>query len=106
MTAKSIIVAHIDPHVALPQALLNFVIKNVAGILLVLFQRQAASVAGNPQCKHALKIRENRAFYESWLLPKIITYCDSKGWAHPVVSSLIEGGPDRAEMTHTAASLS
>ena len=89
-TAKITMVTRIDPKVALPQTLLNFVIKNVAGILLVLFQRQAASVASNPQCKHAMKIRQDRAFYESWLLPKIRHYCDSRGWARPDVSSLAD----------------
>lgn len=89
-TAKITMVTRIDPKVALPQTLLNFVIKKVAGILLVLFQRQAASVASNPHCKHALQIREDRAFYESWLLPKIRHYCDSRGWSWPDVSSLVD----------------
>ena len=39
-TAKTVIVAHVDPKVALPQSLLNFVMRNVAGILLNMFQRQ------------------------------------------------------------------
>ena len=40
------------------QVLLNFVIKNVAGVLLSLFQRQVAYVVAHPlDCKHAIKIR-------------------------------------------------
>jgi hypothetical protein len=87
-TAKTIIVAQIDPKVPLPKQLVNFVMKNVAGVLLHMFQRQAAAVAKDPECKHAVKIRQNRSFYEEWLLPKIREHCDRKGWEQPTVLSL------------------
>jgi hypothetical protein len=59
-TAKTIIVAHVDPKVALPQSLINFVMRNMAGILLNVFQRQVQYVAAHPRCLHADKVRENR----------------------------------------------
>jgi len=91
-TAKTIIVAHVDPKVALPQSLINFVMRNMAGILLNVFQRQVQYVAAHPRCLHADKVRENRGFYEEWLLPKVQRYCAAQGWAPPRVSSLSPGG--------------
>jgi hypothetical protein len=57
--------------VNLPQVLLNFVIKNLAGVILYFFQKQVMKVAANPDCAHGVRIRQNREFYEQWLLPKI-----------------------------------
>ena len=43
---------------------------------------------------HADKVRENRGFYEDWLLPKVQHYCRTKGWVAPRVSSLGDADGD------------
>ncbi len=45
--------------------------KNVAGLMLYLFQRQAIKVSNDPECEHAQRIRSNREFYANWVLPKL-----------------------------------
>ena len=41
---QTVFVARVDPHLLLPQPLINFVIQKLAGVLLYLFQRQAHKV--------------------------------------------------------------
>ena len=68
----------------MPQGLLNFLIKNMAGILLHTFQKQVQRIARynklSPEEKKSKKqlgtsgeesINANRGFYCDWLLPKI-----------------------------------
>jgi hypothetical protein len=46
LLCQTIIVAKVDPKLHLPQMLLNFVIKNLAGVILYLFQCQVEKVRG------------------------------------------------------------
>ena len=55
----------------LPQTLINFVIKNIAGVGLYLFQQKSLKVSQNPNCSHSQQIRENQGFYIQWLYPKL-----------------------------------
>lgn len=52
-------------------SLINFVIRNVAGIILSLFQSQAKYVHQHPDCTHSHRIRENQEFYKDWVLKKL-----------------------------------
>jgi len=54
-----------------PQSALNFVIRNVSGMLLLMLQQQAKKISLNPKCKHATRIRDNKDFYEGWVLKKL-----------------------------------
>ena len=45
-----VIVAQVDPKFPLPQSVMNFIIKNIAGIFLSLFQRQVAKVDYSIAC--------------------------------------------------------
>jgi hypothetical protein len=40
----TVILARVDPKIALPQPFINFIIKNIAGVFLGIFQRQVAKV--------------------------------------------------------------
>lgn len=95
--ARTKIICNIDPRIYLPQLMINFIMKNLAGVFLYLFQQQALKVSKNPDCEHAKRIRENRVFYKDWVLRKLNSYCALNGWAQPVVSSLsgveVEGSP-------------
>eukprot|EP01034_Spumella_vulgaris_P034195 gene34196-42163_t len=103
-SAKTSIIAHIDPNTALPQTIINFLMKNLAGIFLHIYQKQVSKVHANPSCIHAERIRSNHGFYSQWLLPKLRNLCDLKGWEQPVISSLGDEGvpPKKKEMSMSA----
>jgi hypothetical protein len=44
LSSLSVVVAQVDPRIPLPQRFINFVIKNLAGVFLSLFQRQVVKV--------------------------------------------------------------
>lgn len=93
-SAKTTIIAEVNPNTPLPQYLLNFFIKNLAGVLLYFFQKQVIKVSKDPNCTHAHRIRENTDFYRNWMLPKLRNICALKGWEQPNVLSLgTEGIP-------------
>lgn len=81
--AKTKIICTVDPKVSVPRAVVNYAIKKLAGLLLYLLQSQAAFIRDNPECPHGLRIRQNRAFYQEWLLPKITALCELRGWDQP-----------------------
>mmetsp|Transcript_26097 Transcript_26097/g.28462 ORF Transcript_26097/g.28462 Transcript_26097/m.28462 type:complete len:217 (-) Transcript_26097:152-802(-) len=87
-SAQNIFIIHVDPNTRLPQTIINFVMRNLAGVLLYLFTKQAIKASKDPNCSHAQRIREDTEFYRDWLLPKLRAYCDLKGWEQPVIESL------------------
>lgn len=48
-----VVVAQVDPRIPLPQRFINFVIKNLAGVFLSLFQRQVVKVSDLEVCEGA-----------------------------------------------------
>ena len=68
-----------DPNTRLPHTIINFVMRNLAGVLLYLISRQSVKASKDHNCSHAKRIREDTAFYRDWLLPKI-RYCDYICW--------------------------
>ena len=42
----------------------------------------------NTNCPHGDRIRQNKEFYESWLLPKLKLLCEKKGWETPIIKHL------------------
>lgn len=70
-SAKTVIVADINPNCPLPASLLNFVIRKLAGLVLHWFQKQVIKVSQDHNCEHAHRIRENKDFYSRWLLPRL-----------------------------------
>jgi hypothetical protein len=87
-SAKTSVIAHLDLKMHLPQAMINFLIKNLAGIILYKFQCQVIKVQKNSNSDHAKRIRQDVEFYRDWLLPKIKEYCWFKEWEQPIVTSL------------------
>lgn len=87
-SAKTTIFSHFDLNMPLPQSLLNFLLKHLAGIVLYKFQQKAASVRNDSDSTHAHRIREDKDFYQDWVLPRLRFYCDVKGWAQPEIPSL------------------
>lgn len=64
------IISKVDLKAPLPQSLINFLIRNLAGIILYLLQQQSLKVQNNIDCTHAKRIIEDVQFYKNWLLPK------------------------------------
>ena len=98
-SAKTTIIATIDPRVALPRTIVNFAIKKLAGVVLWLIQKKALAVAqakDPTKCPHNQAIDRNTDFYAGWLLPKILDVCSLKGWSVPkvgVIARLIANTP-------------
>ncbi|KAL3920873.1 MAG: hypothetical protein SGARI_006834, partial [Bacillariaceae sp.] len=70
--ATTKLVTNIDPNLPLiPQSLIDFLMKRLCGVLLSKMQHAAKKVSKDPVTNpHAVKMREERDFYEGWLLPK------------------------------------
>ena len=83
------LVANIDPNISfLPQSLLEFVMKQVCGILLAKLQTAAKKVVNHPVTnEHAIRMREEEPFYRQWLMAKFQAICEQKGWEMPPVNA-------------------
>jgi hypothetical protein len=86
-SAKTRIVANIDPNMAfLPQSLLEFLMKHLAGVMLAKLQAATKKVLKNPVSnEHARKMREHEDFYKHWLMQKFQAVCKAHGWKMPAV---------------------
>uniref|UniRef100_A0A7S2L8G5 START domain-containing protein n=1 Tax=Leptocylindrus danicus TaxID=163516 RepID=A0A7S2L8G5_9STRA len=101
-SARTRLVANIDPKLALPQWLIDFSMKKIAGLVLVCLQSMAKKVMNNPERKHGKRIQEDSEFYRDWLLPKFEQYCHDLGWDMPNVSAFCLG--KRRDFVRTLAS--
>lgn len=77
------IVACVDPRMPLPMSIINFGIKNVAGVLLGVLASTARRIRSNPgKSKHFARITaDNDGFYREWLWPKCKRFYNIQGWA-------------------------
>jgi hypothetical protein len=66
-SADTVIMACVDPHLPLHPAIINFVVKKMAGLALYLFQKRVAEVARVSDCSTAIKMRQNKEFYRDGL---------------------------------------
>lgn len=85
--ARTLLIANIDPNIDfMPQSLLEFVMKHVAGVMLSKLQNAAKRATKNPvNNEHARKMRQEEEFYKGWLMPKFQAVCDQNGWTMPAV---------------------
>lgn len=79
-SAVTTIVAKVDPRTILPHAVVNLVVRNLAGLMLYYFQQKVQEVVRSPEGDVAQRIRANPGFYLHWLLPKLVSYCQYRGW--------------------------
>jgi hypothetical protein len=87
-SVRTHIVANIDPNLSfLPQSLLDFIMKQVAGVLLSKLQVAAKKIEKNPaKNDHAKLMRQESGFYKDWLMAKIVALCKERDWKMPNVS--------------------
>lgn len=64
----------------IPQSLINFITRNLAGVFLSLFQARAKSVFEDPKCSTSKLICTKTDFYFEFLYIKLKRLCDSKNW--------------------------
>jgi hypothetical protein len=80
------LVANIDPHLPLPQSLLDFVTRKICGVVIFYLQQAAKKVGKDPiKNVHARRMRRENRFYRGWLLPKFEAYCEMMNWSMPKV---------------------
>jgi len=89
-SARTCIVVNIDPNLHfLPQSLIDFSLKKMAGVMILKLQHAAKRVVADPiKNPHARRMREDVTFYRDWLLPRFQRHCDDLGWEMPPVKAL------------------
>ena len=89
-SANTVLIANLDPKIALPQKFIDFCMKKMAGQLLKELQRAAKKAVKDPfKNPHSVMVREDeREFYEGYLFPKFKNYANSQGWDMPAVKAL------------------
>ena len=88
-SATTKLVANIDFNLSfIPQSLLDFVMKRICGNILYKMQGAAKKISKDPITNlHAIKIREDKDFYKTFLLPKFRGICKMRGWEMPPISA-------------------
>jgi hypothetical protein len=84
-----IVMFTLDPKVYVPQAVINFFTKKIAGMLIYLLQQQGLLIASDPaRSVVAQRIRAS-PFYPNYLLPRLTHTFAARGWAGlPVTSAM------------------
>jgi len=83
------LVANIDPNMPIiPQSMIDFVMKKLCGVLLYKLQAAAKKAATDPiKNAHARRMRQEHAFYNGWLLPKVKAFCEASSWEMPKIAA-------------------
>eukprot|EP00535_Pseudo-nitzschia_heimii_P003754 CAMPEP_0197193974 /NCGR_PEP_ID=MMETSP1423-20130617/28398_1 /TAXON_ID=476441 /ORGANISM="Pseudo-nitzschia heimii, Strain UNC1101" /LENGTH=603 /DNA_ID=CAMNT_0042647311 /DNA_START=68 /DNA_END=1876 /DNA_ORIENTATION=+ len=101
-SAMTTLVANIDPNMhLLPQILVDFVMKRICGTILYKMKVAGKNITRDPITNlHAIKIREEKDFYKTFLLPKFEGLCKIRGWQIPSISAfeLSDAQLEMAEM--------
>lgn len=107
-TVETKLVANIDPNLSLiPQSLIDFIMKKLCGVLLSKLQGAAKRAAKDPvHNAHAKRMRQEHAFYQSWLLPKFQAYCGKFNWEMPTIAAfnLTDGQLEQENMCNESRS--
>eukprot|EP00903_Cladosiphon_okamuranus_P008725 g8357.t1 len=80
-SARTSIVANVDPNAPVPQALVNFVVRKMAGMFLYCLKQAAKPISTDESNCHRRRIEEDQGFYKDWLLPRFERFYRQKGWA-------------------------
>lgn len=93
------ILANVDPNLAfVPQALIEFVTKKMCGFLLNKLQTAAKKIITHPVRNiHAQRMRDEKAFYQHWLLPKFKAIAADNGWSVPTIAAFELSGAQKVE---------
>ncbi|KAM3576358.1 hypothetical protein VYU27_001709 [Nannochloropsis oceanica] len=86
---KVILAALIDPKTALPQSIVDFCLQRIVGVLLYLLLRTAERLndAGDKLGGEYLEVVRSDPYYVEHCLPRILWYCQQRGWEYPVAGT-------------------
>jgi hypothetical protein len=95
---KVTVAAIIDPRVSLPSGVVSFAINRIIGVLLYLIIRTARRVeeeGARPGSlgSDVIELIKRDPYYATHCLPRILWYCERKGWAWPGHPSLPATAP-------------
>jgi hypothetical protein len=95
-SVKTYLVANINPNVSfLPNSLLEFSMKHLTSVVLSKLQGAAKKAALYPVTNpHAIKMREEKEFYQTWLMSKFHGICAARNWDMPPVAAFNLSGAD------------
>lgn len=74
------IIVAVDLRLSIPRTLLDFFLKRLVGIFLILWRRQARLVSDDSECKHRHAIDSDTAFYRDFLNVKYAEFVEARGW--------------------------
>jgi hypothetical protein len=88
-SVRTKIVANINPNISfLPNSLLEFCMKHLASVILSKLQNAAKKASSHPVTNpHAMKMREEKEFYQTWLLAKFQAVCTARNWEMPPIAA-------------------
>lgn len=89
-SVETTVFANVNPNLDfLPESLLEFGMKHLAGVVLAQMQKAARKATLHPESNaHAQRMRQESAFYERWLMTKFIGICTANHWEVPHVAAL------------------
>ena len=117
-TIRTRIIVNLDPNLAfIPQWMIEFCMKKIAGVLLLKIQRTAKHAFKNPhKSLHAKRIKDDTVFYKDWLVPRFEYYYRKFGWTVPNIPAFavpledtvvhIENSPDGISPSDTISLIS
>ena len=86
--AKMTIIAKVNLNCPLPNTIVNFVVRHLAGMILLQLQDQTKKIVADPLGKFGQRIRDDKEFYTDWLLKKLEKFCRFKNWDVPEIACL------------------
>ena len=88
-SVRTQLIANMNPNISfLPNSLLEFGMKHLASVVLSKLQNAAKKATLHPVTNlHAIKMREEKEFYQTWLLEKFKSVCTAQGWDMPPVAA-------------------
>jgi hypothetical protein len=88
-SVRTQLIANMNPNISfLPNTLLEFGMKHLASVVLSKLQNAAKKATLHPVTNlHAIKMREEKEFYQTWLLEKFKSVCTARGWDMPPVAA-------------------
>ncbi|KAJ1447002.1 hypothetical protein M885DRAFT_544426 [Pelagophyceae sp. CCMP2097] len=86
------VVVAVDLRLTIPAPLLDFFLKKLVGVFLVLWRRQSRFIAADADSPHRVEMERDHAFYRDWLWPKYLEFCNKQGWDRPTPPVSIDDG--------------
>ncbi|CAM9200624.1 unnamed protein product [Ectocarpus fasciculatus] len=94
-SARTSIVANVDPKAPVPQSVVNFVVRKMAGMFLYCLKQTAKCIRTDEGNCHRRRIVEDKGFYKEWLFPRFERFYRRQGWT---VDEDLSGGDPASKL--------